>query len=187
MTVKLAEIPVNIAIKIFDSMISPILLYGSEILEPYINYTTIKWEKSDTEKVQTQFIKRILRLNRSTSNILSRAKVGKFPLQAQILERNIKYFKYVDNRNNDVVRQVLRHEQSNSDTRVTIENCINKNINDINSYLSNQIPLYDIPSNKLRGIIQEIHQAKWVEDLSVSTKADTFKSFKTRVNFEKYL
>ena len=33
----------------------------------------------------------------------------------------------------------------------------------------------------------EIHQAKWVEDLSVSTKADTFKSFKTKVNFEKYL
>ena len=46
---------------------------------------------------------------------------------------------------------------------------------------------YDIPSNKLRGIIHEIHQTKWVEDLSVPTKADTFKSFKRRVNFEKYL
>ena len=168
-------------------MISPILLYGSEVWEPYINYNTIKWEKSDTEKVQTQFIKRLLRLNRSTSNILSRAEVGKFPLQAQILERNIKYLKYVDNKNNDLVKQALRYEQSKSDTRVTIENIIYKNINDINSFISNQIPLYDILSNKLRGILHEIHQAKWVEDLSVSTKADTIKSFKTRVNFEKYL
>ena len=136
-------------------MLSPILLYGSEIWEPYINYNTTKWEKSDTEKVQSQFIKRLLRLNRSTSNILSRAEVGKFPLQAQILERNIKYLKSIDSKNNDVVKQALRYEQSKSDTRITIENNINTNINDINSYLSNQIPLYDIPSNKLRGIIHE--------------------------------
>ena len=47
--------------------------------------------------------------------------------------------------------------------------------------------IYDIPTNKLRGIIHEIHQAKWMEGLNMSTKADTFKSFKTRVKFEMYL
>ena len=78
----------------------------------------------------------------------------------------------MDSKNNDLVKQALRYEQSRLDTGVTIENSINKNIDDINSYLSNQIPLYDIPSNKLRRIIYEIHQAKWVEDLSLSTEAD---------------
>ena len=51
--VKLIKIPVKIAIKIFDSMISHILVYRSEIWESYINYNTTKWEKSDTENVQT--------------------------------------------------------------------------------------------------------------------------------------
>ena len=91
---------------------------------PYLNLDSSKWEKSDIEKVQTQLIKRLLGLNRSTSNILVRSEVGKFPLQAQILERNIKYVKYVNSKNNELVKQALLYEQSKSDVRVTIENSI---------------------------------------------------------------
>ena len=34
------------------------------------------------EKMHTQFIKRILGLNRSTTNILARGELGRYPLQA---------------------------------------------------------------------------------------------------------
>ena len=71
-------------------MISSILLYGSEIWEPYINYTSGRRVTKPNSSND---------YSGSTSNILSRAEVGKFPLQAQILERNIKYLKYVDIKN----------------------------------------------------------------------------------------
>ena len=67
--------------------------------------------------------------------------------QSPITGSNIRK-KYVDSKNDDLVKQALRYEQSRSNT---IENSINKNINAINSYLNNLIPLDDIPSNKQRN------------------------------------
>ena len=57
-------------------MISPILLYGSEVWGAYeynSNQENLhKWDKSPIEAVHTQFLKRLLGFNRSTRNIKSR-------------------------------------------------------------------------------------------------------------------
>ena len=58
-----------------------------------------KWELSPIEKVHTQFLKRMLGVNYSTTNILVRRECGRNnPLQENILNRNINYLKYIINK-----------------------------------------------------------------------------------------
>ena len=54
--IKLTQLPVKLALNIFDAAILPILLCGSEIWEPYLNQDNIKWESNDIEKVTDYYI-----------------------------------------------------------------------------------------------------------------------------------
>ena len=91
-------LPIKSAIKLFTALISPILLYGCEIWEPYMDFEYEKWDDNPIEKAHTQFLKRLIGVNRSTSNILVRGDLGKKPLQADALSRNIGYLKYLSNK-----------------------------------------------------------------------------------------
>ena len=81
----------------------------------------IACETNAIENVHTQFIKRILGLNRSTTNILAREELGRYPLQAYSLLQNIKYIKYITEKNiSNLARQALDYEKRFSNTRVTL-------------------------------------------------------------------
>ena len=62
---KLHKLPVHIALELFDSLIVPIILYGCEIWSPYDDHNFLTWDKTDIEKVNTQFLKRLLGRRRS--------------------------------------------------------------------------------------------------------------------------
>ena len=68
------------AIKIFDSIITPILLYNSEVWGTYVKNDFNNWDKSPIEKVHLKFCKIYLAISRKASNIASRAELGKLPL-----------------------------------------------------------------------------------------------------------
>ena len=59
-----AKININslpkVALKLFDAIIKPILLYGSEVWEPFLNQDGKKWDENFVEKTYTQFLKQIL-------------------------------------------------------------------------------------------------------------------------------
>ena len=63
-------IPKKLSLLLFDMLICPILLYGGEIWEPYLDLNYDKWCENPKEKVHTQFLKRLMGVNRSTSNVL---------------------------------------------------------------------------------------------------------------------
>ena len=97
--------------EIFDACISPILLHGSEVWCTFLDNDYKKWELPPIEKVHTQFLKRMLGVNYSTTNIL----------QENILNRSINYLKYITNKtNNTLVKQALNYERLKEDTRVTM-------------------------------------------------------------------
>ena len=75
--IKISKLPRRLALKLFNSQITPILLYGSEVWGPYMNYDYLSWELSKIERVQTQFLKRMLGCNIQTSNIMTRGEVIK--------------------------------------------------------------------------------------------------------------
>ena len=80
----------KILLKLFDSMICPILLYGCELWEPYLNQEIDNWDANPIEKVHTQFLKRILGVNRSTTNILVRGDLGRHSLQSKCIIKKYK-------------------------------------------------------------------------------------------------
>ncbi|XDV43935.1 hypothetical protein PO909_012319 [Leuciscus waleckii] len=52
------EIPIRIWLKIFQSVIEPIALYGSEVWGPLLNHQFDKWDKNPIETLHAEFCKR---------------------------------------------------------------------------------------------------------------------------------
>ena len=77
------SLPVDIQLKLSDSLVLPILLYCCEILG---------FEKlEDIEQVHWTFCKRILCFNKSTPNFMIYCELGRFPLKYKIYSRMINY------------------------------------------------------------------------------------------------
>ena len=144
--------PVKIILKLFDCCIASIL-YGSEVWAPFMNLDWKQWHTAHIEKIHTQFLKRLLGVNRSTTNVLIRSEVGKHSLQEQILARNINYIKYIENKGPpSLVKQEYEH------------NLVNRNN-------SNEIRKLSKP--KLCNIIKEEFNT-WQTQATTFTKADTY-------------
>ena len=111
--VKLSRLPVKLAIKNFKSQIVPILLYGSELWGPYMNFDYSKRDKTVTERVQTQFLKRVLGCNFQTSNNMTRADTGCRPLINMIIKRFVSYFKNVKNKKSNLCYDAFDLEREN--------------------------------------------------------------------------
>ena len=84
------------AIKIFDRIISPILLYNSEVWGAYVKNDFNNWDKLPIEKVHLRFCKLYLGVGKKASNITSRGELGKFPLIINIFKRLFKYITHLN-------------------------------------------------------------------------------------------
>ena len=71
-------------LQLFDSIVTSILLYGSEVW----GFENI----SNVEKIQIRFYKLLLGLNVSVSNVVTFDELGKFPLRVLCKERILKYW-----------------------------------------------------------------------------------------------
>ena len=81
--IRFGDVKVNILLKIFDSKILPILLYGSEIRFSHIS--------PDIEQVHTKFCKFILNLPIQSPNCFVKSELDRYSLT---LYRNFKAVKY---------------------------------------------------------------------------------------------
>ncbi|OWF46235.1 RNA-directed DNA polymerase from mobile element jockey [Mizuhopecten yessoensis] len=78
------SLPVDLQLKIFDSLIMPVLLYSSEI-----------WGFENTniiEKIHLQFCKYILNVRKSTPNFIVYGELGRYPLDIEIKCRIIVFW-----------------------------------------------------------------------------------------------
>ena len=90
----LSKLKAALACKIFDTMISAILTYNSEI--------------SQIEKAHLQFCKRYLEVNNKASNIACRAELGRFPLNITINQKILKYILYIQSKDEEsLVKQAF--------------------------------------------------------------------------------
>ena len=84
--IKLSTLPTRLALQVFKSQIMPILLYGMEVLGPYMDFNNTTWGKSKIERIHTQYIKsKIERIH--TPGRGERAEVGSRPLLLEILKK----------------------------------------------------------------------------------------------------
>ncbi len=91
------EIPIRIWLKIVESVIEPIALYGSEVWGPLTNPSQdlTKWEKHPIETLHAELCRNILHVHRHTTNNACRAELGKYPLITKIQKRAIKFWKHL--------------------------------------------------------------------------------------------
>jgi len=78
------NIPVGVCFKLFDKMVAPILLYGSEVW----GYDS----RIDIENVHIKFCKYVLGLSRNTPNCAVLGECGRVPLAVVYMSRCIKYW-----------------------------------------------------------------------------------------------
>ena len=103
--IKLSKLPTKLALQLFTTLISPMLLYGSEVWGPFIDLDFEGWDKSKIEQVHTQFIKRILGCNFKTSNIMSRGELGVRPLLIDIIKRTMSFMQDIQKRKASLIFQ----------------------------------------------------------------------------------
>ena len=99
--------------KIFNSQIKPILLYGSEVWGPYSNFDYDTWDKNKIERTHTQFLKWSLGCNYQTSNIMARGEVGARPLLVDVIKRVISYISNIKVRKRTIAYSAYDYETKN--------------------------------------------------------------------------
>ena len=104
------------------------------------------------------------------------------------LQRNMKNRKYLRSKSNDeLAKHALLYEQNKSTSRATIESSILKKLNAVGNQQCRQLSPYNLPDRKLKTSLHEMNQRQWLNDVNSSSKCDSFKRFKNRVNIENYL
>ena len=179
------SLPIKTLLKVFDACIQPILLYGSEVWGAYTNMDWKKWDESKIERTHTQFLKRLLGVNRSTTNLMTRAELGRHSLQELVTRRYVRYISYLGGKDTEFLcKQAYDYElkQAHKDNpRPNIFNMLTA---------VQEIPLQDIcvlADKDLKGRIRDKFDADWNTNIQTFKKADTYRLFKDKVSFEPYL
>ena len=175
--IKISLIPPKLALKIFNAQIVPILLYGSEVWGPYMNYGYDNWDKTKIERTQSLFLKRLLGLSHSTTNNMVRGEVGARPLIVQIIGRVISYINNIKTRNSSLVHAALRYELDTDSNMATFVNKFGLNLND----------LYNKSKFVVNKICNNNYDRYWSRVVNESPKALSYALFKNNIHFEKYL
>ena len=78
------NLPIDLQLKTFDTLVKPILLYSCEV---------IGFDKNDNiEKVHLQFLKRIIRVRTTAQNYLVYGELGRYPLDIDVKCRMITFW-----------------------------------------------------------------------------------------------
>ena len=178
----------NLKLKLFDYLICPILLYGSEIWFPFIYQSSKKWDECAIEKVHLSYMKRILGVNRSTTNVLVRAELGRLALKDKCLLRNLNYIKYLNKKdNNTIVKQAFNCEIRNFDKRNTVLKTIAEFNEKLDETTNRHINIIQMPLTETKKHVRKISIEEWKSSFQGSTKADSYRLFKTIPKMETYL
>ena len=89
------QLPVDLQLQLFDSMVIPILLYGSEITG---------FENSEMlERICIQFYKIILNVKKTTPNVMLYGELGRYPIEILCKSRMVGFWQRIVNGKQDKI------------------------------------------------------------------------------------
>ena len=172
----------KVAMKIFDGIVSPILLYNSEIWGAYGNIDFKKWDNTPTEKTHLKFCKLYLGVNRNASNVASRGELGEFPLLISILKRLFTYTNHIIKLpDSTIAKQAFSlskrlHQADKNSFYTNIINIIKKFYPDIEEHIDVENFMQNHTINDLTKSIKNQYTSSWKQQINNSTKLlSTFK------------
>ena len=181
------------AMRIFDGMVSPILLYNSEIWGAYANNDFTKWDKSPTEKAHLKFCKIYLGVNRKASNIASRGELGKFPLLIPVFKKIFIYIKHISQEpDSSVAKQTLYlskrlYLNGKNSFFANAANIIKTAHPDINETIDLEKFVEDKNVSDFVKTIQDRYILCWKNQIKNSTKLSFYSTFIDDFKLEEYL
>ena len=174
-------IPIDLQLKLFDSMVEPILLYGSEVW----GFENIKI----IEQVHLSFCKRILKVRSSTPNYMVYAELGRFPLEIPVKIKMISFWRkllYSEKLSSNMYR-LLFSLKKNGLYNFKWLDYIESIFNDIGMgyvFANQDNSNYNM---LIKQILQDQFIQKWHNDVQLSSRGQFYSSFKDNFCFEKYL
>ena len=180
-----SKLKAAVACKIFDTVISPIPTYISEIWGVYAKPDFKTWDGSQIEKAHLQFCKRYLEVNNKASNIACRAELGRFPLNITINQKILKYILYIQSKDEEsLVKQAFL---MSFDLHCNGKNSFHSHLMNMSEYF--KLPdfnpdLLDIAMVKsyVSSMKQESNISYWQNTLQHRQKLEFYRSFKTDHN-----
>ena len=180
----------KLCLKIFDSLIVPILSYASEIWATEITSTD-----NCLEGLCMSYYRFILGVSKCTPLEGIRAELGRFPLKINLYMSVIKYWCRLNSLPGDhILKQAL---QENIDINSPWANFILCNLgsyNHMNVFNSLRVTSYAQLNKKLKRKLSSEYLNTWRENMSNDTRKNgggnklrTYRTFKTAFYFEKYL
>ena len=185
------NLPAKLAVKIFDSVLSPILLYNSEVWGASTDGDLNKWDKTPTEKAHVRFCKIYLGVNKKATNIACRGELGKFPLIFNIYKRMFKYISEIYTiPNSTVVKQAVIMSKKEF---LNKKPSLNTNLWKILKTCDPSIEINQLENLSTSQITKFINNSKekytnfWRHKLKNSSKMSFLTDIKTNYELEVYL
>ena len=179
----------SLANKIFDTMISPILTYNSEVWGAFVKSDFKSWDNSGIEKTHLHFCKRYLEVHNKSSNVACRSELGRFPLIIDINNKILNYLNYLQEKDeNSIVKQSLK---------ISVD-LYHSGQNSFYSSLKKMTDYYDFPGfncnllNKCKikqyvDLMQKKYITYWNHTLQHSQKLNFYYKIKTNYSPSAYL
>ena len=182
------RLPIDISIKLFDSVVKPIMLYGCEI-----------WGYDNSgmaDKLQLRFLKIILGLKKCTTSVMVRGETGCYPMYFDITYRILTFWlRLVNTTKHDKISKILYNCMyamflSNSYCSpwiVFVKNSLDRlglsYIFDSQGYNVNNAWFGKIV--KLR--LHDCYRQTWTNELEIHENCDNYRLYKMDFCFENYL
>ena len=178
-------IPIDLQLKLFDSLIAPILVYACEV-----------WgfeNKQGIEKLHLQFCKKILNLRNNTPNYMIYGELGRFPIEIVIKLRMVNYWNSLLDSNNKLSNILYKlifklHENNQIDFKWI--NYVKTIFDDIGLsfmwndqiYVKKEILKFIVKQKLVDQYIQH-----WFSQIHNSSRGEFYGSFKNEFMLEPYL
>ena len=181
-----------LTIKLFDALISPILLYGSEIWGVDRNDQV---EKDPTELVQIKFLKWLLGVNKYSSDNACRAETGRFPMKIEAQYWNFKFWLTLPKHPKHKLSQVVYNDMKSRMNKESWSQKIKRVLDQIGlGYLWTKAHESDMGIlNIIKQRLKDIELQRWLSDVNNDVRKDaanqknklrTFRKFKTIENYK---
>ena len=182
------ELDIKTKLSLFDALVAPIILYGSEIWGIY--------DIKEVDKLNYKFCKIILGVRPQTSNAAVLGELGRFPLSVISSMRALKYWTKVS-LSTDTLMNKLYDQQCAMFNLFNIQN-VKKNswcssiklfLNNLGyGYLFNDITAINTRTyTMLEQRIKDQYVQQWHDMVSNQPKLEYFNMFKCEFKYEKYL
>ena len=154
--------------KLFDSLVSPILLYGCEVWG-----IDFKFKDSDSfEKLHIKFIKEILGVHCRASNDACRAELNRVPLKNKIIFSSINFLQHIISSEHSLINNVFKKSQNSSPWFKKIKNILD----DLGmSFIANDLNFLKSNLNQIKQRINDQCFQNQQSNINKSEKLDFFR------------